>query len=643
MPVTVPSATRRLVDWLGASVYRRVAFSLGATTLAFALLVDTLSYVTARAQITTSVEHLLETQSRYEVDRMSRSLSSTVDAVAVLARSRLLSNALVDSEGRLAYVTPFLRDFQAGRTRKIGITLVDFRGRPIATTRADGDGDAIPETWAARAVEEGRPHARLGGSRDAPTLVIAWPVLFPETRTAEGLLVAEFDARSILQAEAPAGGQAASLRIRVTDAANSFTIGTGMADHWEDMLSRSEAVPVPDLLAPLGLRVEVGVPRREAFAPLRTLALVYLVGTLAVVLAALGVARLVADRLTRPIRRLSVEAVRIADGSRLDGGVPVEGSDEIAQLARSFNEMLLRLQLTTESRMAALREQNAEQARAHAAQRRLEKELHQSQKLEAVGRLAAGIAHEINTPIQYIGDNTRFLSDVVDSLSRMLDGQRKELGPAASPEARARLEALARELDLAYVRAEAPRTVARTLEGIRRVASIVRAMREFAHPGEGEPVASDLNRGLEATLDVARNEYRYVADLVTEFGRLPLVTCRPGDLNQVFLNVIVNAAHAIEDSVAGTDARGVIRVRTASEGDAVVISISDSGPGIPDDVRDKVFEPFFTTKDVGRGSGQGLAIARSIVEAHGGTITFESAPGSGTTFRIRIPVAPEGA
>jgi signal transduction histidine kinase len=181
--------------------------------------------------------------------------------------------------------------------------------------------------------------------------------------------------------------------------------------------------------------------------------------------------------------------------------------------------------------------------------------------------------------------------------------------------------------------------VERTLEGINRVANIVRSMREFAHPGHGEPVAADLNRSLEATLDVARSEYRYVADVVTDFGSIPLVTCRPGDMNQVFLNVIVNAAHAIADVVGESGERGQIGVRTSLDGDDVMVSISDSGRGIPPESRDKVFEPFFTTKDVGRGSGQGLSIARSIVEKHRGSITFDSAPGRGTTFHIRIPRA----
>ncbi len=634
------TALSRLGAWIGASLYRRVSFALGATILAFALLVDTVSYVTARRQITASVEQLLETESRYEVERLSTSLTSTVDAVSVLARSRLLSNALVDSEGRLAYVTPFLRDFQAGRARKIGLGLVDFRGSAIATARTDGAGDPVATPWAASAVESGRPHAEFGGSPAAPVLVVAWPVLFPETRTPEGLLVAEFDARSILLAAPQGTERGKSLGLRISDARGNViaSTGPGADGPGNALLAREATVPVPEVLAPLGLRVRVGVPREKAYAPLRYLALVYLIGTVAVVLAALGVAWFVADRLTRPLRRLSAEAAGIADGTRLDATVSVEGRDETAHLARAFNEMLLRLQLTTESRLSALREQNADLVRAHAAQRRLEAELHQAQKLEAVGRLAAGIAHEINTPIQYIGDNTRFLADAVDSLARVLDAQRAELESCAPPEALGRVDRVGEEVDLPYVRDEAPRTVVRTLDGVRRVATIVRAMREFAHPGVSEPVASDINRCLEATLDVARNEYRYVADVVTELGQLPLVTCRPGELNQVFLNLIVNAAHAIADAVRGTGRRGRIAISTRRDGDAVVVRVADTGIGIPAAIQERIFEPYFTTKEVGRGTGQGLALARSIVEQHRGSILFESREGEGTTFTIRLPV-----
>jgi signal transduction histidine kinase len=266
--------------------------------------------------------------------------------------------------------------------------------------------------------------------------------------------------------------------------------------------------------------------------------------------------------------------------------------------------------------------------------RRLELELQQAQKLEAVGRLAAGISHEINTPMQFIGDNTRFLEDAFRDLSTLL----QRYADAIPRESRDTLKAYEEEADLDYLREAIPKTIDRSLQGIQRVATIVHAMKEFAHPDQKDMVATDLNRAIKATLEIARNEYKYVADLETDFGELPLVTCHAGDLNQVVLNIVVNAAHAISEVVEGTQDKGKIRVKTRQEGSDVVLTISDTGAGIPESIRDKVFEPFFTTKEIGRGTGQGLAISRNIVAKHRGTIRFESGHGNGTTFFIRIPI-----
>jgi PAS domain S-box-containing protein len=277
------------------------------------------------------------------------------------------------------------------------------------------------------------------------------------------------------------------------------------------------------------------------------------------------------------------------------------------------------------------------------ARAQLEMDLRHAQKLEAVGSLAAGIAHEINTPIQFIGDNTRFLLDSFTDLAKVLDAYRK-LGQAAvrcgtSCGPAREVTAAEEAADLDFIKEEIPKALAQTLEGVTRVATIVRAMKEFAHPNPSEKAATDLNRALESTLIVARNEIKYVANVETELQELPLVQCNGGDMNQVFLNLLVNAAHAIKDRGDGDGHKGVIGVRTRREGDQVVISISDTGCGIPEDIRDKIFEPFFTTKEVGRGTGQGLAIARSIVvDNHGGTLTFESVVGQGSTFQIRLPV-----
>jgi signal transduction histidine kinase len=164
-------------------------------------------------------------------------------------------------------------------------------------------------------------------------------------------------------------------------------------------------------------------------------------------------------------------------------------------------------------------------------------------------------------------------------------------------------------------------------------------MKEFAHQDQREKSAADLNRALQGALTITRNEYKLVADIETELGELPPVMCHVGDINQVFLNLIINATHAIFDVVGESGNRGKIRLRTTTEGDNVRIDISDTGSGISESIRERVFEPFFTTKEIGRGSGQGLAIARSIVsDKHGGSLTFESEPGNGTTFTIKLPV-----
>jgi two-component system NtrC family sensor kinase len=269
-----------------------------------------------------------------------------------------------------------------------------------------------------------------------------------------------------------------------------------------------------------------------------------------------------------------------------------------------------------------------------------EMELRQAQKLESVGRLAAGIAHEINTPMQFVGDNVRFLQDAFNDLQgviREIEG----LGQRHDRDAKdlsAELRRLQNDSDWNFLLEEVPKAISQTLEGVERVVTIVRAMKEFAHPESKGMAPADLNKALQSTLTVARNELKYVADVEVDLGELPPIVCSVSDLNQVFLNLLVNAAHAIADVVKGTGNKGKIRVATRSENGAALIVISDTGSGIPEAIRDRVFDPFFTTKEVGRGTGQGLAIARSVVDRHKGTLTFQSEVGKGTSFYIRLPI-----
>ena len=276
---------------------------------------------------------------------------------------------------------------------------------------------------------------------------------------------------------------------------------------------------------------------------------------------------------------------------------------------------------------------------------RLEIDLRHAQKLEAVGSLAAGIAHEINTPIQFVGDNIRFLLDAFADLTKLLE-QHQRLRDAAANEGA--LRALAKEVaeveqaaDIGYLLEEIPKAIGQSLDGVSRIATLVQAMKAFAHPDGKEKAATDINEALLSKLTVARNELKYVAEVETELNDLPLVVCNIGEVNQVFLNLLVNAAHAIGEvrKNQGSEEKGLIRVRTSVEENAVVISIADTGSGIPEKIRDKIFDPFFTTKETGKGTGQGLAIARSVVvDRHGGTLTFTSEVNKGTTFYVRLPL-----
>jgi PAS domain S-box-containing protein len=278
----------------------------------------------------------------------------------------------------------------------------------------------------------------------------------------------------------------------------------------------------------------------------------------------------------------------------------------------------------------------------------MEVQLRHAQKLESIGSLAAGIAHEINTPTQYIGDNASFLGETLPGVLDCLQAQRRflldlEAQGALPPGARQLLERI-EGLDLDYLAAEMPKAVREALDGVTRVATIVRAMKDFSHPGGEGKALTNLNKAIESTLLVSRNEWKYVARLETDLDpALPRVPCWPGEINQAVLNLVVNAAHAIEESLGGrhTGQLGVIRVVTRQEGPEVRISVSDTGTGIPEPIRDRIFEPFFTTKPVGKGTGQGLAIVHAVVvEKHGGRVALDTELGQGTTFHLFLPLDP---
>jgi signal transduction histidine kinase len=347
------------------------------------------------------------------------------------------------------------------------------------------------------------------------------------------------------------------------------------------------------------------------------------VGLLTLLIAA-GLALSLARWFSKPLAELAAQSRRIASLDLTETAPVHSHLGELDLLSIALGEM-------------------RDALRRYIVERDLSRQEGHARKLEAVGQLAAGIAHEINTPAQFVGDGVHFLKEAFAGYQRLVVPYQRAvqvLATGGGQEALlSEIRAIEEEIDLAYLDANVPGSFDSCQDGINRITTIVRAMKEFAHPDQSEMASADLNRALQTTLAVAKNEYKYVADVTTDFGDLPPVLCHVGDLNQVFLNLIVNAAHAIGDVVGKGGSKGTLRIKTCQEGDSARIDIADTGSGIPEAIRQRIFDPFFTTKEVGKGTGQGLAIARSIVVTkHHGSLTFESEAGKGTTFTIRLPI-----
>ncbi len=279
--------------------------------------------------------------------------------------------------------------------------------------------------------------------------------------------------------------------------------------------------------------------------------------------------------------------------------------------------------------------------------RSMEVELRQAHKLEAVGQLAAGIAHEINTPTQFISDNLNYLKDVMADVSDLV-ALYSELAGAAHPDQQASVEQIrsfSEEIDYENTIADTLSAIQQSLEGTERISSIVKSMKEFSHPGGTEKESVDINKAIQSTINVARNEWRYIAEVVTDLSpNLPLLPCYPGEINQTILNLIVNAAHAIDEKTQqdGSTEKGTITVSSRMDMGSIVVAITDSGCGIPAENLDKIYNQFFTTKAAGKGTGQGLAMAYACITGrHKGKLDVDSTVGVGTTFTLTFDIGPD--
>jgi PAS domain S-box-containing protein len=308
----------------------------------------------------------------------------------------------------------------------------------------------------------------------------------------------------------------------------------------------------------------------------------------------------------------------------------------VAKRTAQLAEVNAQLQEDIQRRHAAdaeLRRRNLELTELNDQLQRAQQQLVQADKLASIGQLAAGVAHEINNPIGYIFSNFSTLNTYLEQLFAMLDAYR-EAEPGLPADSAGRLRALRDEIDLDFLRGDIPALMAESREGIVRVRHIVQDLKDFSRvDANQEWVWTDLHRGIDSTLNIVSNEVKYKADVVKQYGDLPDIECLPLQINQVVMNLIVNAAHAIGPE------RGRITVSTGREGDAMVwIDIADNGSGIAPETLSRIFDPFFTTKAVGKGTGLGLSLAYGIVQKHSGRIEVDTTPGEGTRFRVLLPV-----
>lgn len=351
-----------------------------------------------------------------------------------------------------------------------------------------------------------------------------------------------------------------------------------------------------------------------------------------------------------PIINLA-NAAKIISSGNLDHNVTIQSRDEVGLLGYSFNQMLDSLKRAEEQLKnysqnleKMVDERTAELKKTLAHLQNTQSQLLQSEKMASIGQLAAGVAHEINNPVGFVKSNLGTMNEYRKDLMRLVDHYRtleatvvkdKDMqGNGALQKALENIQKVKEEIDLSFILDDYSNVINESFEGMARVAKIVADLKDFAHVDKAELEHADLNKGIESTLNIVWNELKYKAEVIKDLGDIPPIECYPQRLNQVFMNILVNAAQSIEN-------KGEIRITTRADNEHVEIRISDTGTGIPPDVLPKIFDPFFTTKDVGKGTGLGLNMAYNIIQKHKGTIDVESEAGKGTTFIIRLQIDPD--
>ena len=357
--------------------------------------------------------------------------------------------------------------------------------------------------------------------------------------------------------------------------------------------------------------------------------------------------------LTSKLKTLHKAARRISRGD-FESKIPIDGKGEVAEVAGALNRMIDKLKMSNDKRdeyerelellnetlegrvqrrTAALEEKNKELTDAYEEVKRAQSQALQSEKMASVGQLAAGVAHEINNPVGFVSSNLDSLREYVETYQLLISKYEAYLqgDDSLRQQIDREIKDLCEREDIEFIHEDINSLLGDSIEGTVRVREIVQGLKEFSHVDGGERQPADINKCIDSTLKVANNELKYKCEVITDFADIPQVSCNPGQLNQVFLNLFVNAAHAMQE-------KGTITVSSRLEGDDVVVIVSDNGRGIPEKNLDKLFEPFFTTKPVGKGTGLGLSIAYGIIQDHNGDISVKSREGVGTEFQIRLPI-----
>ena len=401
--------------------------------------------------------------------------------------------------------------------------------------------------------------------------------------------------------------------------------GSGYVDYWWPEPGASNPVEKTSyvkIFAPWNWVIGSGLYKTEIQRSLVQLRNELFIGTIWLIALLLTVNIIIALRIARPLNRLSEFSIKLKDDLSLRASL--EGSLETRQLAMTLNDTAEQLAVTLVSRDrldAALNSLTA-----------MQMQILQSEKMASIGQLAAGVAHEINNPMGFINSNLTTLKKYTGRMAEFIEYLSKNILNNSDSEITRQVEDTRRLLKIDHILNDSLNLIEESIEGAGRVKSIVQDLNSFSRVDQAECDMINLNEALETTINIAWNEIKYVATLNREFGDIPMIKCHPQQINQVFLNLLVNASHAIGEM------QGAIAVRTWSEDEQVFVSVADSGCGIPEDIKQRIFEPFFTTKDVGKGTGLGLSISYDIIHKHGGEITVDSEVGCGTTFVVKLPI-----